>query len=66
MTTHAYPDHGSIRKLLPAETDLLCDHLLRLDKESRRLRFTHAVSDDFIRTYAKTAADPGTVVYIYT
>lgn len=66
MTVHAYPVTGSIRKLLPTETQLFCDHLLRLDKESRRLRFTHAVSDEFIRGYAKTAADPGSIVYIYT
>lgn len=66
MTVHAYPVTGSIRKLLPSETGLLCEHLLRLDKESRRLRFTHAVSDEFIRNYAKTASDPGSIVYIYT
>lgn len=65
MTVHAYPVTGSIRKLLPSETGLFCEHLLRLDKESRRLRFTHAVSDEFIRSYAKTAADPGSIVYIY-
>jgi hypothetical protein len=66
MTVHAYPVTGSIRKLLPSETNLFCEHLLRLDKESRRLRFTHAVSDEFIRNYAKTASDPGSIVYIYT
>lgn len=66
MTVHEYPVTGSIRKLLPTETRLLCQHLLRLDKESRRLRFTHAVSDEFIIEYAKTAADPGSIVYIYT
>lgn len=66
MTIHAYPPQGSIRKLLPAETGLFSEHLLRLDRESRRLRFTHAVSDDFVRSYAKTAADPGSIVYIYT
>ncbi|MEQ1716802.1 MAG: GNAT family N-acetyltransferase [Hyphomicrobium sp.] len=66
MTTHAYPPDGSIRKLLATENDLFSQHLLRLDKESRRLRFTHAVSDEFVRNYAKTASDPGSVVYIYT
>ena len=66
MSVHAYPVRGSIRKLLPPETELFCDHLLRLDKESRRLRFTHAVSDEFIKGYAKTASDPGSIVYIYT
>lgn len=66
MPVHAYPVRGSIRKLLATETALFCEHLLRLDKESRRLRFTHAVSDEFIRGYAATAADPGSIVYIYT
>lgn len=66
MTTHAYPPDGSIRKLLATENDLFSQHLLRLDKESRRLRFTHAVSDEFVSNYAKTASDPGSVVYIYT
>ena len=66
MTVHAYPVTGSIRKILPSETGLFCDHLLRLDKESRRLRFTHAVSGEFIRNYAKTASEPGSIVYIYT
>lgn len=65
MTIHAYPVTGSIRKLLPGETKLFCEHLLRLDRESRRLRFTHAVSDEFIRSYAATASDPGSIVYIY-
>ena len=66
MSVHAYPINGSIRKLLRSEVQLFADHLLRLDKESRRLRFTHAVSDEYVRNYAKTAADPGTIVYIYT
>lgn len=66
MTVHAYPATGSIRKLVPGEAGLLCEHLLRLDKESRRLRFTHGVSDEFIRGYASTATDPGSIVYVYT
>ena len=66
MSLHAIPTAGSIRKLLPAETPLFAEHLLRLDGESRRLRFTHAVSDDYVATYAQTAADPGSIVYIYT
>ncbi len=66
MSPHAYPVNGSIRKLLRSEVRLFADHLLRLDKESRRLRFTHAVSDEYDRNYAGTAVDPGTIVYIYT
>src|SRR5438128_1494072 len=36
---------GNIRKLWPTETEKFRDHLLRLDKMSRRLRFAHGVSD---------------------
>ena len=39
---------GTIRKLWPTETDKFRDHLLRLDKTNRRLRFAHGVSDAFI------------------
>jgi poly(hydroxyalkanoate) depolymerase family esterase len=34
---------GNIRKLWPTETDKFRDHLLRLDKENRRMRFAHGV-----------------------
>jgi RimJ/RimL family protein N-acetyltransferase len=48
---------GTIRKLWPAETDKFRDHLMRLDKESRHLRFTHSVSDAFIESYAARVSD---------
>lgn len=54
-----------IRKLWPSETDAFHDHLLRLDKESRRLRFAHGVSDAFIEDYARRMGDDGTIVYGY-
>ena len=44
---------GHIRKLWPAEVDKFRSHLLRLDNESRRMRFTHGVSDDVIDRYAR-------------
>jgi RimJ/RimL family protein N-acetyltransferase len=56
---------GSIRKLWPAETDKFRDHLLRLDKESRRMRFAHGVSDAFIEDYASRMSDMGSIVYGY-
>ena len=34
------PDGGTIRKLWIGETDAYRDHLLRLDPESRRRRFS--------------------------
>jgi GNAT superfamily N-acetyltransferase len=54
-----------IRKLWPSEADAFRDHLLRLDKNSRRLRFAHGVSDAFIEDYALRMGDDGTIVYGY-
>jgi RimJ/RimL family protein N-acetyltransferase len=56
---------GGIRKLWPTETERFRDHLLRLDKASRRMRFAHAVSDSFIEDYAARVSDMGSVVYVY-
>ena len=55
--------HGTFRKLLPTESLLFRDHLLRLDQDSRRLRFANSVPDDYIATYAMKAADAGSLVY---
>lgn len=54
---------GSVRKLWPTEQDKFRDHLLRLDKESRRMRFAHAVSDAFIIEYASRMHEMGSIVY---
>lgn len=56
---------GSIRKLWPQETDKFRDHLLRLDKDSRRMRFAHGVSDSFIEDYASRMSDLGSIVFGY-
>ncbi|MDX2290317.1 MAG: GNAT family N-acetyltransferase [Hyphomicrobiaceae bacterium] len=56
---------GTIRKLWPSETHLFRDHLLRLDKQSRRMRFAHGVSDSFIEDYATRMNDMGAVVFGY-
>jgi RimJ/RimL family protein N-acetyltransferase len=56
---------GSIRKLWPTDAGLFREHLLRLDKESRRLRFAHSVSDAFIEEYASRMGDFGSVVFAY-
>lgn len=56
---------GGIRKLLSSETDAFRDHLLRLDKTSRRMRFAHTVSDAFIEDYAARMSNMGSVVYAY-
>jgi len=54
---------GIVRRLWPTETDKFRDHLLRLDKDSRRMRFAHSVSDTFIADYASRMSDFGSVVY---
>lgn len=56
---------GNIRKLWPTETDKFRDHLLRLDKANRRMRFAHGVSDAFIEDYAARMAEMGGIVYAY-
>ena len=56
-------EEGTIRRLWPTETDRFRDHLLRLDKDSRRLRFAHAVSDAFIEDYASRMTEYGSLVY---
>jgi RimJ/RimL family protein N-acetyltransferase len=54
---------GVVRRLWPTETDKFRDHLLRLDKESRRMRFAHSVSDAFIDEYARRITQYGSLVY---
>lgn len=56
---------GDIRKLWPSEWTKFRDHLLRLDKMSRRMRFAHGVSDSFIEDYAARMAEMGGIVYGY-
>lgn len=56
---------GSMRKLWPSESEKFRDHLLRLDKVSRRMRFAHSVSDSFIIDYAERMSELGSVVYGY-
>ncbi len=56
---------GNIRKLWPTETDKFRDHLLRLDKTNRHMRFAHGVSDAYIEDYAARMAEMGGIVYGY-
>lgn len=56
---------GVFRRLWPSEADKFRDHLLRLDKDSRRMRFAHAVADAFIEDYASRMTEYGSVVYGY-
>ncbi len=54
---------GVVRRMWPTETGKFRDHLLRLDKESRRMRFAHSVSDAFIDEYARRMTQYGSLVY---
>ena len=63
MSEHHHLPQGTIRKLWPGEAPKFRDHLLRLDKTSRRMRFAHGVSDAFIEDYAARMADMGCIVY---
>jgi GNAT superfamily N-acetyltransferase len=57
------PDGSVVRKLWIGETDAYRDHLLRLDHDSRRRRFSGAVSDEFIARHAATVDELGVVVH---
>jgi RimJ/RimL family protein N-acetyltransferase len=54
---------GITRRLWPTESDKFRDHLLRLDPESRRMRFAHSVADAFIEEYAGRMTAFGSLVY---
>jgi RimJ/RimL family protein N-acetyltransferase len=54
---------GTIRKLWFTETEKFRDHMLRLDTESREMRFGTRVSDDFINEYAAHAMELESVVF---
>lgn len=56
-------EEGIVRRLWPTETDKFRDHLLRLDRESRRMRFAHSVSDSFIEEYAGRMSEFGSLVF---
>ena len=57
------PPGGVVRKLWIGEAEAYRDHLLRLDPESRRRRFSGGVGDDFIAQHARSISAFGVVVY---
>ena len=57
------PAGGVVRKLWIGETAKYRDHLLRLDAQSRRNRFSGGVSDQFIRNYVALIPGLDTVVH---
>src|SRR5688572_29386204 len=56
---------GTIRKLWISEADLLRDHLLRLDPESRRSRFGSSATTYFIEQYTSRALTAESIVHGY-
>jgi GNAT superfamily N-acetyltransferase len=62
MSEHRFRE-GTIRKLWPMETQKFRDHLLRLDGDSRRMRFAHGVSEAFIADYASRMNDMDAIVF---
>jgi RimJ/RimL family protein N-acetyltransferase len=54
---------GTIRKMWFTEPEKFRDHLLRLDAESRRMRFGMAVDDAFVRRYVEQTSQFQSVVY---
>lgn len=54
---------GSTRKLFVTEYHKYRDHLLRLDSESRRMRFGMTVGDRFVHDYAERLRDMKSIIY---
>src|SRR5262245_37058865 len=63
---HSTTGHaGVIRQLRPSELPLFREHLLRLDRESRRDRFGGAMNEAFVEAYANRCFANGTTVIGY-
>jgi GNAT superfamily N-acetyltransferase len=60
---HSQTDGGVIRKMWPGESAKYRDHLVRLDPESRRNRFSGAVADDFIVRFVDLTLSLDAVVH---
>ena len=66
LTTAPIRAKGTVRTLSQQEElPLLRDHLLRLDRISRRDRFHGFMDDSFIERYAEKCANDGTLIIAY-
>jgi GNAT superfamily N-acetyltransferase len=54
---------GHVRRIWPGDAASYCAHLIRLDGESRNMRFAGAISDESICDYAGLIADPCRVLH---
>jgi RimJ/RimL family protein N-acetyltransferase len=61
--SNALTGGGTVRKLWPTEIEKFRDHLLRLDRDSRRMRFGMSVDDAFITAYAERTDFNSSVIY---
>lgn len=59
-----WPD-GHIRQLRPSDLPRFQEHLLRLDRASRRDRFNGGIDDAFVAAYADRSFHDGTTVIGY-
>ncbi len=62
MNDHLHHATPEIRKLWKSDIPEITQHLLRLDRTTRRSRFGAFVKDNFIETYAKGIIDVDTLV----
>lgn len=58
-----FVDGGLIRKLWGAESDAYCEHLLRLDPDTRRNRFGGLLPDDTLRRCAESARKGDVIIH---
>lgn len=56
-------EDGKIRKLWPTQIDEFQEHLMRLDRESKQMRFCGAVGDAFIERYCETIRRVPTIIH---
>lgn len=61
----SHRNNGHIRKLWVADQEAFRQHLRRLDRESRRMRFAMDVSDSFIDSYVSTCFSLDSVIHGY-
>ena len=59
------PARGTVRILTARELPLFREHLLRLDRDSRRDRFNGSLDDDFLVRYAARCVSDGTIILAY-
>ncbi len=62
---HTSNQKGPVRILAASELPLFRDHLLRLDRDSRRDRFNGSLCDDWVANYAERSVHDGTVILAY-